>query len=334
MASPVPAGGIDDQAAQWAVEAACGELSAEGRAELEVWLAADRRHRGAYARARAVFLAIEDAVVGGRPTAHGATLRLVDTVPTTIAARPPSIRRGRKMLFGAALAASLGAFAFVGTFVVRQTDQPGLAGEQIVRLSDGSVATLQRDARIDVVLSEETRRVTLLSGDATFRVAKDQARPFVVRSGEVYAQATGTVYSVARVGLRGGAVKVMEGSVLVWPGDQRERAVLLRAGESLTLDPPLPAPPRPRPDKVASKGPPRPSASTQITLDDTPIREAVARLNRANSTKIVLADPAIGDIRIVGLFKADDPDEFARMAAAVSGGEVERGPGVIVIKLR
>jgi transmembrane sensor len=331
MASPVPAGGIDDRAAEWAVEAAYGELSAEGRLELEAWLAADRRHRGAYARARAVFLVMEDAVVGGRPATPA--LSLVDAAQASTSARPGPIRQGRRMLFGAALAASLGAFVFVGAYVSRHSDQPGLAGAHVVTLEDGSVATLPPDARIDVILSADVRRVTLLNGDATFRVAKDEARPFVVRSGEIYAQATGTIYSVARVGLRGGTVKVVEGSVLVWPGDERERAVLLRAGETLTLDPPAP-PPRPVPDKAASKAPSRPSAPTQIALDDTPIRVAVARLNRVNGTKIVLADPAIGDIRIVGLFKADDPDEFARMAAAVSGGEVERGRGVIVIKLR
>ena len=136
-----------------------------------------------------------------------------------------------------------------------------------------------------------------------------------------------------RVGKRGGTVKVLEGSVLVWPGEAREAAALLRAGQSLTLDPPAPAA-RPRVEKVASRAPARPAAPVQIALDDTPIAEAAARFNRINRTKIVLADPEIGDIRIVGLFKADDPEEFARMAAAVSGGEVERGDGTIVIKLR
>ncbi|CAN7460341.1 FecR domain-containing protein [Phenylobacterium sp. LjRoot164] len=329
-----PAGSIDDQAAQWAVETAYGELTAEGRAKLDVWLAADRRHRGAYARARAVFLAMEDAVVGASPAATSPVLGLVDEAPHSPTMRRPSISSGGRKVFGAALAACLALFVLGGVLVASRTDKPDVAAEHIVKLEDGSVATLQPDARIDVVLSADARRITLLSGDATFRVAKDRARPFVVRSGEVYAQATGTVYSVARVGLRGGTVKVMEGSVLVWPGDQRERAVLLQAGEALTLDPPSPPPPSPRPAKVASKGPPRPSASAPIALDDTPIRVAVARLNRVNDTKIVLADPAIGDIRIVGLFKADDPDEFAEMAAAVSGGEVERRAGLIVIKPR
>ncbi|WP_312165386.1 FecR domain-containing protein [Phenylobacterium sp.] len=330
MASAISAGIIDEQAARWAVEAACGELTAEGRAELEVWLAADRRHRGAYARARAVFLAMEDAVVGGRPPARASMPVLVHEAAAPAAARPPPPRRG--MFFGAALAASFTALVVVGALVASRPQPSAPAVEHVVKLQDGSVATLQRDARIDVVLSQDARRITLLSGSATFRVAKDQARPFVVRAGEVSAQATGTVYSVGRVGPRGGTVKVLEGGVLVWPGEAREQAVLLRAGQSLTLDPPPQA--RPRPEKVASRGPARPAASPQIALDDTPIGVAVTRFNRINGTKIVLADPAIGDIRIVGLFKTDDPDEFARMAAAISGGEVERGDGVIIIKLR
>lgn len=331
MASAMPVGSIDEEAARWAVEAACGELTAEGRADLEIWLAADRRHRGAYVRARAVFLAMEDAVVGARPAAMPV---LTQEAPAPITVRPPPPVRGRRMFFGAALAACLGGLVVVGALVAPRTEQPSAAAAHIVRLEDGSVATLQPDARIDVVLSPNARRITLLSGNATFQVAKDHARPFVVRAGEVYAQATGTTYSVARVGPRGGTVKVLEGSVLVWPGDRRDQATLLRADESLTLDPALPPRPRLRPETAPSNSVPRPTASAQIALDDTPIRVAVARFNRSNSTKIVLADPEIGDVQIVGLFKADDPDEFARMAAAVSGGEVERSDGNIVIKLR
>ena len=331
MANAASAGVIDEQAAQWAVEAACGELTAQGRAELQAWLAADRRHRGAYARARAVFMAMEDAVVGARPPARAPQPVLVHEAPGPLAMRPA--RRSGGKVFGAALAASLAVVVAVGALVAARPLPVGPAAEQVVRLQDGSVATLQGDARIDVALSPGARRITLLSGGATFRVAKDLARPFVVRAGEVSAQATGTVYSVERVGERGGTVKVLEGSVLVWPGEAREAAALLRAGQSLTLDPPAPAA-RPRVEKVASRAPARPAAPVQIALDDTPIAEAAVRFNRINRTKIVLADPEIGDIRIVGLFKADDPEEFARMAAAVSGGEVERGNGTIVIKLR
>src|SRR5947207_14095103 len=44
---------ISEQAARWAVRADAGPLSPEDQRELDAWLDADPRHRGAYVRARA-----------------------------------------------------------------------------------------------------------------------------------------------------------------------------------------------------------------------------------------------------------------------------------------
>jgi len=52
LARPDPTDSIADQAAGWAVDMAYGEMTAESRRALDAWLAADPRHRGAYARAR------------------------------------------------------------------------------------------------------------------------------------------------------------------------------------------------------------------------------------------------------------------------------------------
>ena len=188
-------------------------------------------------------------------------------------------------------------------------------------------------ARIEVAFSADHRRITLVSGRATFKVAKDKAHPFVVRSGDIYAQATGTVYSVGRVGPNGGTVKVTEGSVLVWARDERERAVLLHAGGSLTLDPG--APPRPEAETVEAAAPRLPPPEpARISLDDEPISSAVVRFNRINSTKIVIADPEIGETRIIGLYRANDPERFAQAVAAVSGAQIEHEQGRIVIKMK
>jgi transmembrane sensor len=195
---------------------------------------------------------------------------------------------------------------------------------ETVKLRDGSVVTLARGARIAFEVADGSRKVTLLGGEATFHVAKDKAHPFVVRSGDVYAQATGTVYSVNRIGNTGGAVHVTEGSVLVWARDERDQAVLLRAGGRLSLDPgPRAAPPAPAlpPPELA-----------QISLNDVPVSTAVARFNRVNHTQIVIADPAIGDAKVIGLFRADDPHQFARAVAALSNGSIIEQDGIIVIK--
>ncbi|HWV59758.1 MAG TPA: FecR domain-containing protein [Sphingopyxis sp.] len=345
LASAGPINAIDEQAAVWAVETAHGEMNAQSRADLEAWLSADTRHRGAYIRACAWLRAAEHVATA----AHRAPAASVPIVPLRTSDNdndgdnegiaPGALRMlasrwsGRAVAGGAAVAMSLALLVAVGVPV------PGLvtptetsASAKIVTLKDGSVATLGRDAQIQVSLSEGIRKITLLRGEATFEVAKDKSRPFVVRSGDVYAQATGTVYSVRRVGLTGGGVRVSEGSVLVWPRDERDQAVLLHAGGTVTLDPgPLATTAQaPRP---ASRRLPPPELA-QISLDNVPVRAAVARFNRVNSTKIILADPAIGDIEIIGLYRANDPEHFAEAVAAISGAHIERSGSTIVIKMK
>lgn len=341
LASAGPINAIDEQAAVWAVETAHGEMTARSRADLEAWLATDTRHRGAYIRACAWLRAAEDAAIAAHQapaaTVPIASLRASDNDNDGIA--PGAWRRfasrwsGRAVAGGAAVAMSLAMLVAVGVPVPGLvTPTEAIASAKVVTLKDGSVATLGRDAQIQVSLSEGIRKITLLSGEATFEVAKDKSRPFVVRSGDVYAQATGTVYSVRRVGLTGGAVGVSEGSVLVWPRDERDQAVLLHAGGTVTLDPgPMAT------TTAAARSAPRrlpPPELAQISLDNVPVRAAVARFNRVNSTKIILADPALGDIEIIGLYRADDPEHFAEAVAAISGGRVERSGSSIVIKMK
>lgn len=353
MANTGPTDGIDDQAAIWAVEAADGDMTPESRADLERWLAADRRHRGAYIRARAWLRAAEEAVVEARaasvPLPAAAAPLVSDNdneqdygePSRPFAARTParSLRRalsrwgGRIVAGGGALAASLAVLLALGVPLPSLFGGGGGAegAGRLVRLRDGSVARLGPDARIQVMLAGDIRTITLLSGEATFDVARDKARPFVVRSGDVYAQATGTVYSVGRFGDTGGTVKVLEGSVLVWPRDERDQAVRLAAGGTVTLDPgpePAPAPDVPPVRRLS------PPDMARISLDNVPIAQAAQRFNRVNSTKIIIADPAIGEVRIIGHYKSNDPEQFARAAAMISGGYIRYVDGNIVIFMK
>lgn len=220
----------------------------------------------------------------------------------------------------AAIAASILVMFALDVNVLRDQSKP----THVMSLHDGSVVTLPEDARIEVALSDRDRRITLLSGEATFKVAKDAARPFVVRSGAVYAQATGTEYSVRRLGAAGAAVHVVEGSVLVWAREDREQAVLLHAGGDLTLEPgkgaSAPSQPLPSP------------AVAQISLDGVSIASAAARFNSLNETQIVIDDRDIGEIKIIGLFSAHDPEQFARAAAVVADARVVRRGRDIVLQ--
>jgi transmembrane sensor len=318
--NPLSTDDIEEQAARWAARSAHGEMTAERHAELEAWLAADRLHRGAYLRARAGLLALEDAVIE-RSALHAP---VNDNPPAPFGRNVGGVARWfpRLAAGGAAVAACVAGLWTVGVPIIPASPPSGAAAGQEMALADGSVVTLGANGRISVAMEDGVRRITLDNGEATFHVAKDRARPFIVRSGDVYAQATGTIYTVRRIGTSGGAVSVTEGSVLVWARDERNRAVLLHAGGKLALDP---GARRSAPDTA-------PSRPAHFSFDNMSIASAAARFNSVNRTKIVIGDPALGATPIVGLFKSHDPEQFARAAAAVAGARVTHRQGDIVIE--
>ncbi|MGY0619064.1 FecR family protein [Lysobacter sp. A378] len=228
----------------------------------------------------------------------------------------PTARRRRFAL--AAIAVCLLATIAVAPGRLWPTKSSPTASHQDIDLADGSIVTLVGGARVAVEMTDSARTVTLQSHKAVFNVVKDPKRPFQVRSGGVFAQAVGTVYSVARVGVSGAAVKVSEGSVLVWTDGQADRAIILNAGDQVTLDPDATMP------QALNPG--------QISLDNESILAAAKRFNRVNRTQIVVRDPAIGDVRVVGLFKANEPEHFAQAAAAIAGAKVGHGDGIIILE--
>lgn len=283
-------------------------MTASRHAEFEAWLQADRRHRGALVRAQAALHLLEEAVAQGAPA-------LDRSGNDNVYGRRPVHKAGPW-----AFAASVAGLLALGAAWLAWPEHPSSVAMHRMELADGSVATLHGDARITSEITDGVRNITLLNGEASFTVARDRSRPFVVRAGEVRAQATGTVYSVSRVGQTGASVDVREGSVLVWAREGRDQAVLLRAGGRLTLEPP------------ASEGslPASPDVA-QIALDNDTLDSAVVRFNRINQTQIIVADDGIGGMRITGLFNANDPQAFARAAAVVSGGHVlQRGENIVI----
>ena len=64
-----------------------------------------------------------------------------------------------------------------------------------------------------------------------------------------------------------------------------------------------------------------------LQFDDTPLAEAVAAANRHSRTQIILADPAIGELKITGAFRAGDAGALADSLAAAFSLRLERGSG-------
>jgi transmembrane sensor len=192
-----------------------------------------------------------------------------------------------------------------------------------VVLPDGSVATLNTDSVLKVAYSGAERGVRLLKGQALFEVAKNARIPFQVYAADRRITAVGTVFDVR---LQGEEVKValVEGIVKVAPLERPGPAapapqVTMTAGE--VLDAPPSAAMTVRTADIARAVSWKDGVAV---FDDQPLAEAVAEMNRYTARPVVLADPAIGSLRVSGVFRTGDPDRFAAAMTEVFPLRAER----------
>src|SRR5205814_1675147 len=112
-------------------------------------------------------------------------------------------------------------------------------GEQrTIQLADGSTVELNARSKVHVHLTDQRRDVTLIEGQALFRVAKDSRRPFVVRAGDAEVRAVGTEFDVYKKQSET-VVTVVEGRVETYDESDGAgaAAIVLSAGEQLTVLP-------------------------------------------------------------------------------------------------
>ncbi|MDV3456179.1 FecR domain-containing protein [Sphingomonas sp. HF-S4] len=281
---------IEQQAAEWALRHPLGRVE---QAQLDDWLAQDARHDGALLRAMAGLSAIEDALVA--PTAYEPV-------------RTPT----RRWLLGGGIGLAAAAASVVLAWP-RLTAQHVTTGRGEIRrlpLADGSVATINSDSDLRIMLAEDRRTIDLTRGQAWFQVAKDRTRPFIVDAGIAQVRAVGTAFSVVR-GKDGVQVAVTEGTVAVWPSESSGLMTILEAGQFANF-------------KTAGGAPTIGSApgaieralawrNGEVALENDSLAEAVASFNRYNQRQLVLADPSLAQEKLVGLFRLDKPENFAAM---------------------
>ncbi len=312
---------ISESALRWVAWADRG-LSAAERATLEAWLAGDSRRRGAYLRAQAAWAMLDRASVLGAGD---------EPLPDMAS---PGIDR-RRVLAGGALAVASIAAGGAWLMLPPAPVQIATATGEIRRvpLADGSLAAVNTQTKLAVALEPHLRRVELAEGEAWFQVAKDRARPFVVAAGDVRVRAVGTAFSVRRRD-DGVDILVTEGVVEAWhEHDDSAPPVRVAAGARAFL-----------PDAPAARAaPPAVVAASveierrlawrsgQIMLDGDTLGEAVAEFNRYNDRRLVIGDASLAGERLVGRFRTNEPDAFARAAARTLGARVEASENEIRI---
>ena len=315
---------IDEHAARWAVRLASEALSVDERQQLECWLHADPRHRGALVRARAHWAGLDRLAALHRPAG----------APPATAANWP--RFSRRHWSGAAAAAATALGSGLTWLARRSRPQHYLSGLGEVRripLADGSTVVLNTSSELVVNIDDQQRHLALIRGEALFEVAPDKARPFVVLTEAMAVRAVGTAFDV-RLEADRLDVTVTEGTVELrhssaspaQPPGQR-----LSANERAVVD---------RTHAVEVRSIAAAEAERQLawrdgllSFNNETLAAAAAEINRYNRRQVLVDDAGLASMPIVGRFRTTDIEDFARAAAAalnaqivVDGGQLRLRP--------
>ena len=209
-----------------------------------------------------------------------------------------------------------------------------------VELQDGSSVHLNTASSIRVNYAKGRRGVLLERGEGYFSVAKDASRPFEVTAGSTVVRAVGTRFTVRRFENGDAEVIVFEGvvevrraaegstgspSATVAGGQQPVRLGVGQAASELK-------------DSIVLK-----SLNTvelhrelawqqdRIVFDSTPLRDAVAEVNRYTKMPLVIDDTALGSIPVSGAFSTHDIPVFLRSLERGFGLKVEERAGTYEI---
>jgi transmembrane sensor len=286
------------QAALWVTELHGPDRNAALEERVRRWIAEDPRHAAAFE------LATDAWQRSGNLPAH---------LP----------KRSRPRASGKAIAgmAILCASIITAVYFLRDGTLVTGPGEQrTVELRDGTQVSLNANSRVIVQFDDRVRKVTLASGEVLFNVIKHQPRPFVVVIGDRKIIATGTSFVVRREEPTGPAfaVTLVEGRVAIepisWPdvlpSEPATGLKYLNPGERLRIaDNATEMRDSPSIERVLAwqRG--------KLIFEDTSLSEAAAEFNRYGSNKITIDGPALGKLRVGGVFRIGDPSSFAQAMA-------------------
>ena len=312
---------IDREAAQWLAQLDSQPESEAIRTQFESWRSADARHAAAYLRLSIAWARMDRlrALSAGQSSIDSDALRAQSE-----RGRDAASDKSRNALSHewrrAAIAAGFVLLTLGGLVLVkslsRETLTTQVGGFARARLTDGSTVELNTGTRLKVQMDDECRRVELVAGEATFSVAHDPARPFIVNAGAATVRAVGTRFNVRRR-VESVDVLVTQGKVRVAharysDAPEAANSALVSAGESALIA-----------ATHIERAPVTPALADRalawhhgsLEFESSTLAEIVAEFNRYNERRIVIDDPDLAAMQIGGRFSATNPDGFVHVLA-------------------
>jgi transmembrane sensor len=306
------------EAIEWLISFGEDEVGASERRQFNAWLRQSPEHVRAYLRVSAFWQEahrIAPATKRDLDALAQAAINAPDVVvPLGVAGAQARIAqrvttradRGRRFAIAGVLGVALiGALAALLAYPGRTLSySTGIGEQRTVTLQDGSTVVLNAQSRVDVRYSDERRALDLVAGQALFRVAKNPARPFVVRSGLASVTAVGTEFDVYRKS-DGMVVTVLEGRVAVSNGATSALPATASADELLSAGEQMLVTPR-KIEKHAAKDLAAVTSWTDglLVFDAAPLSQVVQEFNRYNFKPLILKDAQLRDLQISGVFPA------------------------------
>ena len=323
----LPEPDVDEVAAAWFLRRRSPDWTVEDARLLDAWLAADPLHRESLREIA------ETWELAGRAAASDRVRAL--RAQALAAAPARHIRAGPLARIAAVLvvAAVAGGVAFLSLQgpsaqheAKTQVYRTAIGERATVTLADGSSLRLNTNSEVAVDYVAKRRGLRLVSGEAWFDVAKDPNRPFVVTAGQHTVTAVGTSFDV-RLEPVGFRVAVTEGRVAV-DAVRGPRLSEVKAGERM--------------DVVGDTAMLRPDAGPvagdwrdgRIEFASATLAEAVAEMNRYRRKPIVLSDPAVGRLRVSGVFYSGENSGFLEALPLTHPVSVQVGEHEISISSR
>lgn len=377
---------ILDEASAWFVEFRVGDVDSIARGRFDQWLRQSPEHIRAYMEIAKIYVElpaissqrkwdIQELVAHARSagnvvqferTGH-AVQPFSPTAESNCPVLPkeqgslqlqPSLvkpRRAGASIARKSLAASIAIFCMAAalltwTTINRYSTYTTQIGERrSITLADGSTIDLNVRSAVRVKLSKAERDVELIDGQALFEVAKDKARPFIVRSGGTLVRAVGTQFDVYRK-KSGTTVTVVEGRVAVLTsfdpnlaefdsrtgtsldgeahtnatdsssvaghlrestGSGKSPAILVSAGEQVTVTGQAMSAPE-RADVAAATA----WVQHRLVFDNSRLSDVVDDFNRYNTRQLVIEDRRLYDFHVSGVYSSTDPASLIRFLRA------------------
>jgi transmembrane sensor len=303
------------EAATWIARLRDEQRGPDVETDLRKWLGESDEHRHAFDRMTRVW-----EVAGNiRMRAH---------------ADVSAVRAGRSRFspWAAAVVSATLAMAVITTVYWRDDAFTTAVGQQRVReLRDGTRVLLNTDTRIEVNYDEHVRRVRLVRGEARFDVSKHPTWPFIVSVAGQEIRALGTSFIVRHDNDQDLSVTLVDGRISVAPiagtGEAPPEAPqVLVPGQRLVISQHrAPAVDRPELSRVTAweRG--------RVEFDETPLEDATTEMNRYTTTRVIVPDAEVAQLRIGGVFRAGDSDEFVKIVTAALGLQADRNGGNIVL---